>query len=220
MSGNLDFGSNGRPSRDLDPMGMPDPIRALVRGSHEELGIILEPQHVTTCGLGTSSNPREVNSNLLFCVAPADLSLPDLPSVTRYADLVEASWEVGGKAVALRLPRNEDETSRAIDWLVGSTELTPQATLAGLGALGCLNNINNIFQRSPSRTPGRHHPVERPSDLVVEVDLRSRAAPTPGASLHAPPHQLHRHRGQRGVRHVVTAEIDRGPASLQRLDMA
>ena len=148
VSGNLDFGSNGRPSRDLDPMGMPDPIRALVRESHEELGIILEPQHVTTCGLGTFSNPREVNSNLLFCVAPADLSLPDLPSVTRYADLVEGAWEVGGKAVALRLPRNEDETSRAIDWLVGSTELTPQATLAGLGALGCLNDVDDIFQRA------------------------------------------------------------------------
>ena len=173
VNGNLEFLPRLGVSSDTGADGVPDPLRALAREGREELGLDLTSSDLTTTGLGTFTVAAEVNTHVLLAVAALDIDFDELPAQMRRADLVEGAWEVGSEIVGLRLPRTEAELETTIEWLVGSPELTPHGTLAGLGALAALGNVSDVFARA-CRSAGVNSPIGMPTALIRRVDFIER----------------------------------------------
>lgn len=175
INGNLEFESRMGLAADLDDGGWPDLRAALAREGREELGLDIEAAELSILGLGGFSVPTEVGTRVLLGQLVSDLSLHEMVGRLRHADPIEGAWELDGALLGLRLPETADELTRAVSWLVGSSELTPHATLAGLSTLAVTTGASNVW-RMAEGSLGRTEPVERPLDLVTEVSAAGRGA--------------------------------------------
>ncbi len=169
INGNLEFFDRRGLSRDLDADGLPAPLAALAREGREELGLDLTPGQISLTAVGRFTVPSEVGTHLLSGLAVLDLDLRGLLLAIRHADPVEGSWELGGSLLAVPFPRTESSIDETISWITGSPELTPHATLSGLGAIAVHGNLRQVFARAAT-SRGSQEPVPRP-DWVREVPL-------------------------------------------------
>lgn len=173
VNGNLEFRQRRGLVPDLDPQGMPDPRIALAREAKEELGLELDPRRIAVTGLSQFTVPEETHTFNLLCAASVDQTLQELADGLRHADPIEGLPEVGSALLGLRIPGDDKNLQRCVDWLLGTDELTPHASLAGLGALGALLPTRQIT-RFVFRSKGTKRVVPRPTDLLLEIPLGPR----------------------------------------------
>lgn len=126
-------------------------------------------------GLGGFTVPEEVGTHVLLGRLVIDLTLTEMVAQLRHPDPIEGAWELDGALLGLRLPETPDELARAVSWLVGSSELTPHATLAGLATLAVSTGASNVWHMAKDSV-GRTRSVTRPPDLVTEVSAAGRGA--------------------------------------------
>lgn len=163
INGNLELTARRGLARDLDASGFPDPMVALAREGREELGLGLSPADISLTAVGRFSVPEELNTNVLTGLAVVDLDLTGLLLSMRHADPVEGAWELGGSVLAVPYPRTDARVEEVIAWLTGSDELSPHATLAGLGALALHSNMPDVFARAGT-SAGALQMIRRPRD--------------------------------------------------------
>lgn len=145
VSGNLEFTTRRGVVGDLDAFGMPDMRAALAREAQEELGLLLDPASIALMGLARFWCAEEKGTFVLLACAPIDLTLDELVAQGAFADPVEGAWEVDREFLGLRIPRGEGDTRACVEWLLGATDLTPHATLAGLAALAATTRSAGIL---------------------------------------------------------------------------
>lgn len=144
-NGNLEFDSRRGVAVDLDEDGMPDFRRALAREAREEIGAELDPSKIVITGLGRFWVPSERGTHVLLGCAQTQATRDEILAGMQNADPVEGAWEVDETLVTLRTPRTESEFQDAVRWLVLNSELSPHATLAGLGALAVTGRREDVF---------------------------------------------------------------------------
>lgn len=164
VNGNLEFEPRFGVATDMDERGMPDLAAAMAREAREELGLQLDASRILVTGLGRFSVPEEVGTYVLLALATIDESRDEVLRGMRNADPLEGAWEVERELTSLRIPEDASGRDAAIDWLVGTADLSPHATLAGLTALAIEMRDDSVLARALA-SPARSHPVD-PPDLV------------------------------------------------------
>ena len=164
INGNLEFEPRRGISVDLDANGLPDLRGALLREGREELGLEVEPSRLTFTGLARFWVPEEKGTHVLVSCSTVDLDRTEVALGMQRADPIEGAWENDYELVSLAVPRSTAERYDAINWLVGSRELTPHATAAGLGALALVLRTDVVLDEAMRRS-GRKGRARRPASV-------------------------------------------------------
>ncbi|WP_151523359.1 hypothetical protein [Serinicoccus kebangsaanensis] len=165
VNGNLEMERRPGVDSDFDSVGLPDLRRALVREAREELGLRIDESEIVVMGLGRFDDKRETGTHVLLGACQLTLDRDDLLAGMRHADPIEGAWENDLEVVTLRLPSTEKDLQLAIDWLVGSSDLTSHAVMAGLGALSLGMRDETVLEKA-LKSRGLHEVVDPPAHLV------------------------------------------------------
>ena len=126
--GNLEITSPGRTNPDADPTGVINPLRAIAREAHEEIGLFLPIERIRSMGLVRLSNSEEDGTWLLATTVTTDLSLDELTQKTIEADLIHGRWEVGDCLASVPLPRSPAAAEGLLSWALRNERAMPHLT--------------------------------------------------------------------------------------------
>ncbi len=167
VTGNAELRDRHGVLADRDLHGLPDLLGAVCRESHEEVGLQLRPTDLRVLGLAQIWSPEDTGIWCLLTTSALPISAAEVSGLTRFADPVEGSWEVGHEVYALSPWRSPDGPDRLLQWAAGQPDLVPHA-VACLAAL---------FRKSGTPGPGwwssaAASPPSWPEDLIETLPAR------------------------------------------------
>ncbi|MCR6690370.1 hypothetical protein [Cellulomonas sp.] len=124
-TGNLDLRARRKVGHDFDPLGLPDPLRAIAREVREETGTPVSHTDVHAVGLAQVWSHHDRGTWVLSCTTQLSTPWQDVVARFRQGDPVEGSWEVGQDLLVLDLPEDVPGAAAVVHGLATAPDVVP-----------------------------------------------------------------------------------------------
>lgn len=166
--GNLEIPTFGSAVEDLDEYGVIDPLKAVVRETREELGLVLDTSQVQPLGLARISNAEEHGTFLMPALAMTGLTLPELARATAHSNAVSGRWEIGDQLAAVPAPRTRQQAANLLSSAIDATDCMPHlvANLMQFISFATPLRLSECLPAADRRRSRRKRPWQLPEGSI------------------------------------------------------